>query len=535
MSSNFDKDFDRHQSDSSGLSTRAIALHRRMKSTDLASLRRPWQRILVLLYRFAILLIEGIDRTEMARRAAALTYTTILSIFPLLALISFTASAFYTEDREAEYTTWIQERLIPATPELAEADMTEEEAAALAAQRQFGEDVQRIFTRASDTFRQSAAGVGVFGVIGLLITCGLLYYSIDSTVNLTWRSSEKQWWTRTLTNFITVLFFAPLIIGLSITGTGTAVALVGGTPPNGGNTSRPAPVYTDDRPAAETAPVAADQATSPGLVMARTPPAEGPGLFSWLREHLANLKVFLISLNVVVNGLVLALAYSFIPRTSVNFLHALIGALVASILWEVARYVFFTYVYLSFINRTLTDILGVSVIFLLWIYITWVILLLGNLLVYTMQNYQFLWEEKKLGESMRLDARLVVAVMLILAAKFMGRGGGLTERDLRRRTGLGQEEFRSMMAMLVQRGYVTELEDEAFQIGRPPGAIRLREIMQLGCDLSELPVVRRSRGRLADVLARFQKRSLDQAGDLSLDDLLRDGSFNVDEAVSSAG
>lgn len=508
------KDFDEEEERGRSLAQRGLAAHRRLTTADIANLGSLPHRIGVILYRYMILLLEGAQRTELTRRAAALTYTTILSIFPLLAIVSFIVSFYYDEQKEDEFISWIVDHYIPTIEsEALVFPQTEESQHIIDRSQEIQQNFIEMFSSVSSAFRESTAGFGVFGFIGLLVTCGILYWSIESVVNLTWRSSHAIRWTNTLTNFFTVLFFAPIILGLSVAGSGLAFSILSVEEKN-------TPAMVDSNGSAETTAV---EGTAQGTYSPPAPSEEPNLLTQFFRWMAKTLGVTSTLIPILINAIILSVAFSFIPRTRVLFRYAFLGAMVSAVLWELARYQFISYIYLSSINRTLTDVLGISVIFLIWLYITWLILLLGILVSYTAQNYDALWVEKMTGQQLLIDGRMLVALMLVLAAKFESRGGGgLTETELRKRLGLNQSDFQAAIEHLIRAGQVSVLEDRAYQVAHPPEETPIREILALGYNLEQLPISLRSRGNLPSVMATVQRRSLEVFGDQSLLDLLKE-------------
>ncbi|MEO8377818.1 MAG: YhjD/YihY/BrkB family envelope integrity protein, partial [Candidatus Sumerlaeota bacterium] len=215
--------------DKPGITKRVARFHRNLETLDDHGLFNAQARISVRIYRFFLLLWAGIRRIEMPRRASALTYTTILSIFPLLAVISSSASFFYTPAKEQEFMSWIEKQFLPSM-EIPEDEvfipLTEEEFLAHEQQQKTSQNLRNMISSISQKFRDNAASVGVFGFIGLLATCGLLYYSIESVVNMTWQTEHRSRFAQTITSFITVLVFAPIILALSVASSTVAIMLL---------------------------------------------------------------------------------------------------------------------------------------------------------------------------------------------------------------------------------------------------------------------------------------------------------------------
>lgn len=532
---------------SSRLMRKAFDFHNWVKTVEPEELLDRTRYVEVQLYRFVLVLFAGIARTEIPRRAAALTYTTILSIFPLLAVVTSVAAIFYTEEKEQEFIIMLENQLLPSGQGLVAdpATMTEEELEMIQSQEEFAERFRAFFTEVSGSFRQSAGGVGLAGFIGLLLAGGFLYYSIESVVNETWQTTHRGRWTRTLTNFITILVLAPIVIGMSVTSTTVATALLD----EGPDIARP-PAIQQEEPEQEqdsgvmheedeAAPEGDAREEDNGPVV--TAVDNGPipesmhGTVERVRVVTTRLGFLLPLVPIFLNGLVLAVAYSFLPNVKVYFRYALLGGFLAAIMWEGARYVFFYYVYMSFINRTLADALGASVVFLIWIYITWIIMLLGSLIVYTAQNLAQLWAERRSGEHLYLDGRLVVGTMVLLARRFTGSGGGMTEQELRLGLGLRSDQFVEMMDRLMGKGYVIAAENNSYMIAHPPEKIALRDLLSLGCDLRTVPASRRSRGPIAQLFSRVQDHTLNTGEDHSLGDVMAAVGRNISKDKQAGG
>lgn len=489
------------------LRKRVVKIHRDLETADDRGLFTARARLTVRIYRFFVLLFAGITRTELTRRAAALTYTTILSIFPLLAVITASASVFYTPEKEQELMGWIEKQFLP-TMEVEDEEepipLTEEEYQLFEQREKASQNLRSMISGISQKFRDNAAKVGVFGFIGLLLTCGLLYYSIESVVNMTWQTEHRSRIAQTITSFITVLVFAPIILALSVTSSTVAIMLLSPETPEATEQVSPAAQETQGADGAAGAPKKKEVSKT----------------LQKVRSVTRNFGFLLPYISLLLNAVILGLAYSFLPKTKVFLRYSFLGGLITAILWQVARQLFVIYIGASSTNKTLADALGVSVIFLIWIYITWMILLLGNLLVFTMQNYEMLWAERRTGEQMLLDARLLVAMMVVLGRHFMHTGGGYSEVDIRARLGLQQRQFDQLMKPLRDSGLVTGLANDSYQIAHPPEQIAVRDILALGCDISALPVSKKARAAALGSFDWLQNQSLQQVGETTLAELL---------------
>jgi membrane protein len=84
----------------------------------------------------------------------------------------------------------------------------------------------------------------------------------------------------------------------------------------------------------------------------------------------------------------LFMLYKLMPNTSVRFKPALISAMVAAVLFELAKWGFNIYVLRVIPVSKIYGSLGLIPVLLLWIYLCWVIVLFGVELGYSIQNYR---------------------------------------------------------------------------------------------------------------------------------------------------
>lgn len=525
---------------------RALSIHARLRDEDVALLRNPPKRMAIHTYRFMLLLGREFLRTGLTRRASALTYTTILSIFPLLAVVGSVAIAFLTTEREQAFRDFLEDRFIPsANMNLPTFMMSDAESGAIAKQKEMTENARKIFNDVMTKFRSGAGGTGAFGFIGLLVASGLLFYSIESTVNNIWQCEHRANWKHTIRSFMLTLVLVPFVIVVSIASSGIAVSLL--KPDDLAALDAPIILPVKQEPSillttqTITDPMfvgpASDDFPAPQITVETPQPSPAPvkvpsKFMGTIRSFTTAFGFVLPLIPIGVNSLLLALAFSTLPNTRVLFKYALMGGVVTALLWEAARSVFFLYIYASTINRTLADAFGLSVIFLIWIYITWLVLLLGNLVVYTAQNFGALWAESITGKQMLLDGRLLVAVMVLLARRFANTGGGLGETELRERLGMSQDIFNQIIRRLTRGGYVTVLSNDGYQIGHPLDRISVRELLAMGCNLTSLPIAERGKGSVAEIFSRLQEETLRICNDCTLADLLSQGTGSSSSASS---
>ena len=94
-------------------------------------------------------------------------------------------------------------------------------------------------------------------------------------------------------------------------------------------------------------------------------------------DGIFNHGVIDVALGVGASWLILLVAYLLIPNTKVKLRPAALGAIVAALLWELAKQAFRSYLGFSTGYAALYGSLGLVPVFFLWVFVTWLIVLLG--------------------------------------------------------------------------------------------------------------------------------------------------------------
>lgn len=83
---------------------------------------------------------------------------------------------------------------------------------------------------------------------------------------------------------------------------------------------------------------------------------------------------------------VFAFIYMFVPNTRVRFLPAIVGAIIAGFLWQTSGVLFATFVVNSTKYTAIYSSFAVVIMLLIWLYISWLILLFGSNIAFYVQN-----------------------------------------------------------------------------------------------------------------------------------------------------
>ena len=112
-------------------------------------------------------------------------------------------------------------------------------------------------------------------------------------------------------------------------------------------------------------------------------------------------------------GLAFFLLYKYLPRNKVRFVPALTGAVAASIIWEFVKkgYLFYSSNALSY--NVIYGSLATIPLFMIWLYITWIIVLVGAELSFICQNYRVIGQNIK-GEDVPFQVYEILGLELMI-------------------------------------------------------------------------------------------------------------------------
>jgi len=185
-----------------------------------------------------------------------------------------------------------------------------------------------------ERFAEGASRVGILGFFLLILTSIVLLFAIETNFNEIWRVARHRPLISRVTSYTSVLVLGSLFAGASLTLSARLQAL---------------------------------------LLSNRT---LNPGFMSWLGVWV---YPFLLS------AAAFLIAYLVIPNATVAFKSALTGAMSSAFLFEAGKHIFAratgAWVNLSVIYGSL----AVLPIFLIWLYYTWIIVLLGLEIAYSHQ------------------------------------------------------------------------------------------------------------------------------------------------------
>ncbi len=146
-------------------------------------------------FRFLRYVTVRLQQDRCTQMAASLTFTTLLSVVPLITIALTLFSAFPVfNDYSAHIKEYILSNMVPETG-------------------------GRIITRYMEQFTESASRLTAVGIVFLAVTAMLLMLTIDNAFNMIWRVSRPRSLLQRVLVYWAVLTLAPLLVGgsLSIT------------------------------------------------------------------------------------------------------------------------------------------------------------------------------------------------------------------------------------------------------------------------------------------------------------------------------
>lgn len=192
--------------------------------------------------------------------------------------------------------------------------------------------------------------------------------------------------------------------------------------------------------------------------------------------------------SIFTSFMALFMANYFLPALQVRVVPALLGALVSTVLFEIARYAFRVYV-TEFAFASFSGVYGtlsLAPIWLLWIYYSWLVFLLGVEVAHVAQNLHLLRRsDRRRPMSLeneilhRVNGVTAARVMMAISAAYLGGDKVMPRRAIEDIFDLSDDVLTRIARRLQSRDLIIEVEGEpsGFVPARPPAEITLAEVM----------------------------------------------------------
>jgi membrane protein len=278
-------------------------------------------------FRIGRIVVKGLVADKCALQASALSYTTLISMVPVLAIVFSVAKGFGAQEMLMKVVQGYLEEL----------------------PTQAAEFVGQVFGYVDNT------NVGTLGTVGL----GLIFWTVikvlgkvENTFNTIWGVHQPRSWNRKFTDYISVLVVVPILM---LMGTGITTVLSSG----------PIVVYLK----------------------------QYAGPLYLLYQQLIGLTGF--------GMLIVAFAflYAFMPNAEVRIVSALAGGVFGGGLWFLMQRVYIVAQVGVARTNAIYGTFAAIPFFLAWLYVSWLIVLLGAEISFAVQYYRTYWQESASSEA----------------------------------------------------------------------------------------------------------------------------------------
>ena len=356
--------------------------------------------------QLCVVVIENFVRDQLFLRVGSLTYISILSMIPLIAMVLSVLKAVGVSGNVAEY---IVEQFPAVTAE---------------ARTQLLQLIE-------------AVDFGSLGTLGAVVFLGatiLALRHLESTLNDIWGVGQTRGWARRFADYLAVVIVGPLLIAVALSLGATLQAI----------------------------PLVTWLASLPGL------------------DWLYSLCIQWVPVGLV--AVALSFLYWFFPNTQVKLGSALLGGILAAILFTAAQYYYVAFNVGVAKYNALFGGFAVLPLLVIWIYASWSIVLLGAEIAFAHQNlgqYRREVQDRPVGAAER--EALGIRIVLYVARSFRDRTPAFTAGELADRLDTSVRTVNAIVAQLEGAGLLSSTvggkRGRAHQLGRPADGIFIADIL----------------------------------------------------------
>jgi membrane protein len=333
--------------------------------------------------------------------AASLTFTTLLSLVPLIAIgLSFVAAFPAFADYSEQIKAFILNTMVPE-----------------AANKVIAVYMQQF---ADNAIRLTAIGTAFLGVTALA-----LMLTIDKALNAIWRVTRLRPLLHRLLIYWATLTIGPLLIGASLSLTSWVMRMSMG--------------LTQDIPGIN------------GALLQLAP-------------------LFLTSIA-------FSIPYLIVPNRRVSWRHALAGGVTAAVGFEAMKRGFALYITHFPTYQAVYGAFATIPIFLLWIYLSWLMVLLGAVIAASLSSWRFRkWRQDSTGPGRQFVNAL--RLLEVLGEAFR-RGAVETYGSLHKRLLLTFEEMEQILDIMNRANLVRQVKGGGWVLILDPARITIADIFRL--------------------------------------------------------
>ncbi|MDP8233213.1 MAG: YihY/virulence factor BrkB family protein [Candidatus Saelkia tenebricola] len=270
--------------------------------------------------------------------------------------------------------------------------------------------------------------LGTTGIIFLFLTVIRLLGSIETVFNSIWEVNAPRRITRKISDYLTVVILCPIFVFLTFTFTATISSNI--------------------------------------LV-------QNLLKFSFINNVYFSIIKFLPFISI---WLALSIFYMFMPNKKVNLTTGLISGIIAGTIWQI-----FQWGYLKFqigITRynAIYGTFATLPIFMVWIYFSWIVILLGAELGFVFQNRRNLKNIQRDNESSLLELNDILKTLKFMVKKFQDGEFPLNHKKISGNLNIHDTKIIKIINYLKEHNILIVKEDEIYFLKNPDN-IALSEII----------------------------------------------------------
>jgi membrane protein len=273
--------------------------------------------------------------------------------------------------------------------------------------------------------------LGSLSLVFLFYTVISLLTKIEQALNNTWRIREYRGIIQRITEYISVIMVGPVLIF-------TAIGLTA--------------------------------SVSTSTVANALASMEGFGTLIWIASKLTSFLLIAGAITFI---------YMLVPNEKVKLKSAFTGAVAAALLWKLTGWLFSSFVAGSVKYSAIYSSFAVIIIFMIWLYISWLILLIGASVAFYHQHPERTSSRQQvLRLSSRLREKIGLLVMLRVGQSFHQDSEKLTKQQLGKTLDIAAEALTLVIKPLEDHGLLTESCDKSrvYLPGKSLERIKISEI-----------------------------------------------------------
>jgi membrane protein len=316
--------------------------------------------------------------------------------------------------------------------------------------------------------------VGSIGLAFLVYTVISTIQKVESSFNYVWRVARPRSFMRRLTEYLSIMLVGPVLLGV-------ALGLMA---------------------AAQRSPI--------------TQRLDSIVPLAWTLSLLGKLVPYAIV------TVVFTFMYWLIPNTRVKYSAAIIGGVTAGVIWALVGKVFTAFILYS--GQLMAVYSGFAIVLttLIWVYLSWQILLIGAEFAFYLQFPQYLRHGQ---EAIELNAcaqeQIALSVMYLIGRDY-GGGADWTPDRLAAELEVPGSALAPILAALERASLAVPTEKERLVPGSDPGRIRVMAILDAvrSAHASRSSIKVRAAGPTGAVLDEIHAATRERLGERSLKDLI---------------